>query len=86
MRVENVPSPLVIPTPLLPATRSPIKERNSLGVLPFLIFNDEFQLFVVRVNRQFGTAAVLSWIAEQEIESVRRFAFRWRTKSQRSMT
>lgn len=67
---ENVSSPLVVPTPLVSATRSPIKERNSLGVLPFLIFNDEFQVFVVRVNRQFGTAAVLSSIGEQEIEWV----------------
>lgn len=67
---ENVSSPLVIPASLLSAARTPVKERDSLGVLLFVVFNDEFQFFVVGVNRQFGATAILSWIAHQEIKSV----------------
>jgi hypothetical protein len=67
---ENVSSPLIIPSSLLSAARPLVKERDSFGVLLFLVFNDEFQLFVVGVNRQFRAAAILSWVADQEIESV----------------
>jgi hypothetical protein len=48
-------------SPVAPATRlPPIHEWCRLSVLPFPILDDQWDTFVVGINRKLGTAARLS--------------------------
>jgi hypothetical protein len=72
---ENFSAPLVIDSSLLStiaaaASIAFIHNPNRFGVLPFLVLDDKFQAFVIRVDRQLGTTAILSRITEQPVEPV----------------